>query len=156
MDPKLFVLTEIYYQSGLSPERHTYYIDQYLFPEDVSGKYLLDVGGADGSVALWLRLNRKARVDVLDEYEGHGSPTANKDRLNDRLKRFSLQDMRVITSDFRKAAIPDQTYDAIYTRNCLHHVFGRDKSDDKDLIEAMRLFSSWLKPEGRLLIGEIG
>ena len=156
MDSKLALLQDMYRRSESSPEKHAYYVDQYLFPEDVSGMRFLDVGGADGSVALWLQLKRGARVDVLDEYAGHGSASTNRDILYERLRVLDLPEMQVITTDFRNAKIPDNTYDAVYTRNCLHHVFGRGKSRDQDVVEAMKLIHKWLKPSGGLVIGEVG
>ena len=57
--------------------RIAYFIDNYIFPFDISGARCLDVGGADGSHAIYLKAARNARVDILDEYEGHGSSASN-------------------------------------------------------------------------------
>ena len=48
-----------------------YYYGSYLFPRKVRGLRVLDVGGDDGTIALYLMRYRGAEVDIVDEYEGH-------------------------------------------------------------------------------------
>lgn len=156
MNSKFELLQDLYLRSGQSPEKQAYYIDYYLFPESVRGMRLLDIGGGNGTVALWLHLKRGAKVDVLDEFAGHGGSSANRDILDKHLRILDLPEMEIIVADFRNARIPDNSYDSVYTRNCLHHVFESGRSRDQDVVGAMKLFHKWLKPGGRLVIGEIG
>lgn len=149
-------LQQIFAEEGARQDRIAYYVDNYLFPNDICNRRLLDVGGADGTLGLYIHVARRARVDILDEYAGHGSAASNREKLFYRLNRLGISDMRVIQTDVRKAVIPAATYDCIYMCNCLHHIFGRKNSTDADVAETMALFYNWLVPGGLLVIGEAG
>jgi SAM-dependent methyltransferase len=161
MDPHLFVdqhilLQQIFTEDSVLFAKNAYYIDEYLFPDSIKGCKILDVGGADGNVALYARIARGAKPDVLDEYQGHGSAVSKREKLINRIQRLGIKDMQVIESDVRKAQITPASYDYIYMRNCLHHIFGRYSSREEDVIEQMSLFFSWLAPGGVLVIADDG
>lgn len=150
------LLKRIFAEDDVQQERLAYYVDNYLFPYDVRSRRLLDVGGGDGSLSLYVQIARGAQVDILDEYAGHGSSTSNREKLLNHLERLDISDIRVIQTNVRKAIIPSASYDCIYIRNCLHHIFGRKSSRDSDVAATMALFHNWLVPRGSLVIGEVG
>lgn len=137
-------------------ERVAYYVDRFLFPDPVVGRRLLDIGGGDGSLALYLRLAREARVDVLDSYVGDGGPTDNYDTLLTRIDTLQLHDVGVIRCDVRDVQRAVHDYDAIYMRNCLHHIFGRDPLQDAAIVDLFSRLRRWLVKDGSLRIGETG
>ena len=138
-------------------ENLSYYIEDFFVPFDVRDKRMIDIGGGDGSVALFLRLYKGARVDVLDEYEGHGSDASNYDVLVDRCKKLGIDDLSVIRGDVRKVELPEEAYDHIVVRNCLHHIFRRKDPDapDSAVVQFMEQMYRCVRPGGSLIIGEI-
>lgn len=146
----------IWGKNGRELERTAYYVNNFLFPDDIRGLRLLDVGGGDGKVGLYLYLARGAKVNILDEFTGHGSPAANREKLFVALQQLGISDIRVIQTDVRQAEIPSASYDRIYTRNCLHHIFDSRTSSETDVAQTMELFYQWLVPGGVLVIGEVG
>jgi len=150
------LLRQLYANDGANLDRESYYADEYLFPTQVSHHQLLDVGGAIGNVGLYMRIARGARVDILDEYEGHGSDALNHRRLEKRLDQLGVSDMRIMQGDVRNIDIPPATYNSIYMRNTLHHIFDNKHATDKDIVATMIRFNDWLSPKGSLLIGEVG
>jgi len=156
LESGLNVIQQIFTEERISWERVAYYVDNYLFPQDIRDRRILDVGGGDGSLSLYIHIVRGSKVDVLDEYAGHGGASSNLEKLLHRLERLGILDIQVIQSDVRKVVIPSVSYDCIYTRNCVHHIFGRKISRDSDVTTTMALFYDWLVPGGSLVIGEVG
>ncbi|TES88649.1 MAG: class I SAM-dependent methyltransferase [Desulfobacteraceae bacterium] len=135
-------------------EHAAYYYGSYLFPRNVEGLRILDVGGADGTLALYLMRSRGAKVDILDEYEGHGSPALNYEKALERFGQCCFSDTKIIRGDVRLAKFRPKSYDAIYLRNSLHHIFPRGASEDNDVIQLFKKFHHWLSPGGYLILGE--
>lgn len=131
-----------------------YYNDSYLFPRNVRGLKVLDVGGADGTIALYLMRYRGAEVDIIDEYEGHGSSAQNYEKALERFRHNGLSDKKIIRSDVRLVELQPQAYDVICARNSLHHIYPRGDSEDDDVIQLFKKFHYWLKPGGYLILGE--
>ena len=72
-----------------------YYMDHWLFPDDVEGARILDIGGADGRNALYLWLFRGAITAVLDEYQGHGADAENYLLARQAAKRLGANGFQV-------------------------------------------------------------
>lgn len=148
------ILKKICQEEGISYGKTSYYLDNYLCPFDVNNMRLLDIGGADGTFALYLHLVRGGRVDVLDEYAGHGACASNYEKLLLRKKELCITGMKIIRTDVHDASLPSEYYDVIYLRNCLHHIFlpGESITNVKKL---MHKIYTWVRAGGLLVIGEV-
>lgn len=150
-------LRRVLREDGLPDARFdsmAYYVNRYLAPGDVSGRRMLEVGGADGTIALYLRLVRGARVDVLDEYRGHGGHAANEAKLRSRVERLGIEDVRVIRADVREVELAP-AYAMIYSRNTFHHVLSRAHTGEAEAVDTLRRLRGGLVPGGELVIGDV-
>ena len=129
-----------------------YYADHYLFPFDIAGKRILEIGGGSGSIALYLAVERGATVDVLDEYEGQGSAADNYVTLGKRLEALGF-DSEVFKADVRSAKLPAETYDHAFARNAFHHIYSR-QDDDSGPVSTFSRIRGWLKKGATLALGE--
>jgi len=140
--------------SKQSYDRIGYYVDQFLFPQDIRGMKILDVGGADGTIGFYLKLNRGASVDIADEYEGHGASSSNYEKALAKVEELGFPYLKIIQGDIRCADLEPQSYEFIYLRNTLHHIFPRGKSSDAEVVDLFKRFGQWLVPGGSLIVGD--
>ncbi len=149
-------LQDIFQARGVSFARIAYYADSYLFPFDVHGCRILEVGGGNGALALYIQACRKARIDVLDAYCGPGNTISNQETFLSWIERTGAMSIQIMKEDARTASIEKSSYNHIYMRNCLHHIFGKTKHSHDDITRQMSLFYDWLTPGGSLVLGEVG
>lgn len=131
-----------------------YYVDHWLFPENIEGAHVLDIGGGDGAFALYLCLCRGAKTTVLDEYGGRGADVANYARALRAKQLLGVKNLQIHVGDVRTVDFPDGAWDYAYTRNTLHHIYHRHDADGP-VVDLFRRLHSWLRPGGCLRIGEI-
>ena len=127
-----------------------------MLPEDVRGKRILDVGTGPGDMALYLHLIRGARVGAVDEYEGHGEDLNNYERLLERIDRLGVTGMDILKTSALDVQLDAGSYDYVLMSNVLHHMFLRGEASLERVTGFLRTVNGWLKPDGHLIIGDIG
>ena len=139
-------------------DRQVYYVDNYLFPSDISGKRMLDIGGGDGFQGLYNRIVRGASsISIIDSYDSHGGKGGHEsgyDNMMETIQRHKIENVDVIKSDIRDVKLSSEQFDSVYARNSFHHIFGHYRTEDSEIVELMVSIHGSLVPGGSLIIGE--
>ena len=139
-------------------DRQVYYVDNYLFPSDIAGKRMLDIGGGDGFLGLYNRVVRGASsisiIDSYDSHEGKGGHESGYDNMMETIQRHKIENVDVIKSDIRDVKLSSEQFDSVYARNSFHHIFGHYRTEDSEIVELMVSIHGSLVPGGSLIIGE--
>lgn len=139
-------------------DRQVYYVDNYLFPSDIAGKRMLDIGGGDGFLGLYNRIVRGASsisiIDSYDSHEGKGGHESGYDNMMEIIQRHKIENVDVIKSDIRDVKLSSEQFDSVYARNSFHHIFGHYRTEDSEIVELMVSIRESLVPGGSLIIGE--
>ena len=139
-------------------DRQVYYVDNYLFPSDIAGKRMLDIGGGDGFLGLYNRIVRGASsISIIDSYDSHGGKGGHEsgyDNMMEIIQRHKIENVDVIKSDIRDVKLSSEQFDSVYARNSFHHIFGHYRTEDSEIVELMVSIRGSLVPGGSLIIGE--
>ena len=139
-------------------DRQVYYVDNYLFPSDIAGKRMLDIGGGDGFLGLYNRIVRGASsISIIDSYDSHGGKGGHEsgyDNMMETIQRHKIENVDVIKSDIRDVKLSSEQFDSVYARNSFHHIFGHYRTEDSEIVELMVSIHGSLVPGGSLIIGE--
>ena len=139
-------------------DRQVYYVDNYLFPSDIVGKRMLDIGGGDGFLGLYNRIVRGASsistIDSYDSHEGKGGHESGYDNMMEIIQRHKIENVDVIKSDIRDVKLSSEQFDSVYARDSFHHIFGHYRTEDSEIVELMVSIRESLVPGGSLIIGE--
>ena len=139
-------------------DRQVYYVDNYLFPSDIAGKRMLDIGGGDGFLGLYNRIVRGASsISIIDSYDSHGGKGGHEsgyDNMMEIIQRHKIENVDVIKSDIRDVKLSSEQFDSVYARNSFHHIFGHYRTEDSEIVELMVSIHGSLVPGGSLIIGE--
>ena len=139
-------------------DRQVYYVDNYLFPSDIAGKRMLDIGGGDGFLGLYNRIVRGASsISIIDSYDSHGGKGGHEsgyDNMMETIQRHKIENVDVIKSDIRDVKFSSEQFDSVYARNSFHHIFGHYRTEDSEIVELMVSIHGSLVPGGSLIIGE--
>ena len=139
-------------------DRQVYYVDNYLFPSDIAGKRMLDIGGGDGFLGLYNRIVRGASsISIIDSYDSHGGKGGHEsgyDNMMETIQRHKIENVDVIKSDIRDVKLSSEQFDSVYARNSFHHIFGHYRTEDSEIVELMVSIRGSLVPGGSLIIGE--
>ena len=139
-------------------DRQVYYVDNYLFPSDIAGKRMLDIGGGDGFLGLYNRVIRGASsISIIDSYDSHGGKGGHEsgyDNMMEIIQRHKIENVDVIKSDIRDVKLSSEQFDSVYARNSFHHIFGHYRTEDSEIVELMVSIHGALVPGGSLIIGE--
>ena len=139
-------------------DRQVYYVDNYLFPSDIAGKRMLDIGGGDGFLGLYNRVIRGASsISIIDSYDSHGGKGGHEsgyDNMMEIIQRHKIENVDVIKSDIRDVKLSSEQFDSVYARNSFHHIFGHYRTEDSEIVELMVSIHGSLVPGGSLIIGE--
>ena len=158
MNDELTNFATMYDMDDQALARHVYYIDNYLFPNDITGQHMLDIGGGDGSLGLYNLLIRGiSSVSIIDSYDSHGGKGGHESGYNDlmeRLQRHKIHNVDVIKSDIREVSLSSEQYNSVYARNSFHHIFNHVHAKDSEIVELMQLIHASIVPGGSLIIGE--
>ena len=139
-------------------DRQVYYVDNYLFPSDIAGKRMLDIGGGDGFLGLYNRIVRGASsLSIIASYDSHGGKGGHEsgyDNMMETIQRHKIENVDVIKSDIRDVKLSSEQFDSVYARNSFHHIFGHYRTEDSEIVELMVSIHGSLVPGGSLIIGE--
>lgn len=102
------------------------------------GEHVLDVGSGIGGSAFHMAQEFDVKVTGIDLSANMVSVALEKAyKVNDKRVQFEM-------GDVTKRQFPLQSFDAIYSRETLHHI--------EDKVTLLSSFFKWLKPGGRLVI----
>jgi len=104
------------------------------------GMRVLDAGCGSGEALCWLteRVGPEGRVVGVDLSEAHVAAA----------RRQAPPQAELLAGDLMALALPSQSLDAIWSSNTLHHF--------ADPLAALQRMAGWLRPGGRLAIGQSG
>jgi SAM-dependent methyltransferase len=92
---------------------------------------ILNVGAGKGIESIYFAIKFNKFSLCIDEYEGNGDDRNNETWLREKIKDLKIEDLiEIQKQDILKADLKDGSYDLIFAKNVMHHIFENRWDED--------------------------